>query len=82
MRISWQRKDDVSRQQGVRRRASGSKGAKKEWRKKINSRISDAKREKVGSLCHSGFELAAQFDEGKKGKKAEACEANNTLVQR
>ena len=35
-----------------------------------------------GSLCHSGSMLAAQFDEGKRGKKAEASEANNTSVQR
>lgn len=35
-----------------------------------------------GSLCHSGFMLAAQFDEGKGGRKAEALEANNTSVQR
>lgn len=35
-----------------------------------------------GSLCHSGFMLAAQFDEGKRGTRAEASEANNTSVQR
>lgn len=60
--------------------------AKEEREQKKNWGISDAEREEEGerdgSPCHSGFMLAAQFDEGKRGKRAKASEANNTSVQR
>lgn len=74
--MSGQGKINASRQQGARRKRGESKGAKK-WKKEKTRGCKERKerereRERgmavYGSLCHSGFMLAAQFDEGKGGR--------------
>ncbi len=77
--MSGQGKNNASRQQGARRKRRESKGAKEEWKKEKTRGMLREKGEEggegerrmavYGSLCHSGFMLAAQFDEGKGGRK-------------